>query len=392
MRVAKKHFALLLLPLLLLSCASEKPISQHTTNVVRQLQIQEYGPHIYFAHGKVWRYNRNTNELSKACLDPECKGDCILEGAVTYINQVLDGKLFFSSFTAFTHNYAYGYQDLLSGDVTVLKELSATETSGNSVMAVWDGAVYYCRKILRDGGSKINPDDYETWICCVSADGTNEKPMMKLSGDSLMAICDGKFILLKEGKLVAADISTFEETELLDFDSNGFTLPGSKISSINDKIYLLMKSRDSFVSEYKQVSYAKNYLISIDLSSLKWEKVVDCPVITFCLTDDAIYYSPMVQRHLYVPENYSESPEKVVVFYADESLHRCSLDGTNDKIVYTNDMMDFSEEYTVINGILFGWLFDYDEKAHSFVSGGYFGSIDFSSGTVKRAIGDMNNN
>ena len=372
-----------------ISCSTDSNLNLHNTNVIRQLQIQEYGPYVFISRGKVWKYNILTNELTKACVDPECKGDCPLEGAITYINQVWEGKLFFSSFTAYTHEYYYGFQDLISGEVTILKKLEATENSGNAVMAVSKGWVYYCRKKIKDGGKITNPDDFETLICRIHSDSRTEETVLKIDSASLMAVVEDKLIRLRDGKLVSVDVLSNIEVELLDFDERGFTLPGSKISSLGNTLYFCVKSREFFESEYSKASYAKQYLISVNLDTGLVKKINDSPVISFCLTDEAIYYVPMIQRHLYVPDNYVDSPSSVVVFYADSSLHRCNHDGTDDKVVFTNETLDFAEEFTVIDNKLIGELFNYDEEEHRFTPGGFFGTVDLDTKTITRSIGEI---
>ena len=55
------------------------------------------------------------------------------------------------------------------------------------------------------------------------------------------------------------------------------------------------------------------FLICMDVRTGETGRVVDDPVTGFCLTNDTIYYLPQKLRYFYVPEDYEEHPEDVVV-------------------------------------------------------------------------------
>jgi len=88
---------------------------------------------------------------------------------------------------------------------------------------------------------------------------------------------------------------------------------------------------------------------------------------------------------MYIPENYEKKPGNVVVFLADETLHFCNHDGSGDKEVYTNEKLYYMELFTVIDNVLYGWLFDYDDESHRWGER-YHGSIDLATGVVTKAI------
>ena len=69
---------------------------------------------------------------------------------------------------------------------------------------------------------------------------------------------------------------------------------------------------------------------------------------------------------------------------ASATLHACDLDGGDPRAVYTNEKLDYIEGFTVIDGTLYGWLYDFDDVNHVFGES-YFGSIDLASGEITRA-------
>ena len=125
------------------------------------------------------------------------------------------------------------------------------------------------------------------------------------------------------------------------------------------------------------------FLIWMDVRTGETGRVVDNPVTGFCLTNDTIYYLPQKLRYFYVPEDYEEHPEDVVVYTVDETLHACDLNGENTREVYTNEKLSFSS-FTVIDGVLCGWMQDYDEETHWWNRQAFFGAIDLETGRIIR--------
>ena len=136
-------------------------------------------------------------------------------------------------------------------------------------------------------------------------------------------------------------------------------------------------------SEYSLVNYILSFLVWVDVNTGEAGRVLETPVTSFCLTDEAIYYSPFKIRNLYVPDDYEEHPENVKVCLMDETLYACNLDGSNVRKVYTNDTLDYAEDFTVIDEILYGWIYDYNEETRTFDKT-FFGAINFESGEIIR--------
>ena len=102
---------------------SESDDTTQSSCVIRT-DLIEYGPYIFVDGIYIRQYNMNTNLLSPSCQDPECEGSCPFEAEINQVIQVVDNKIFFYAWEAFTHNVRYGYQDLVSGDIKVLVTLS----------------------------------------------------------------------------------------------------------------------------------------------------------------------------------------------------------------------------------------------------------------------------
>lgn len=328
-----------------------------------------------------------TDEYSLAYTDLEDGKTSPLNGVMTYISQVADGRMYFSSMEAYTHIYTYGYQDIVTGEVKVLRVCSESESPELSAPCVEDGYIYYICKILRNDGDAKNPDDYLPYVCRMPADGGDEETVCELEDnyELLKFVIDGKLITYFDGVFYSINIETKERIVIFDIVKEGYRSYSGYMSCLNGKIYFICQS-DSYVeSEYKKSRHQLSFLLCIDMKTGDVKKVIEEPVISFCLTDDTIYYSLFELRHLYIPEDYKEHPENVVIFLTSPDLHACDLDGSNDRVIYTNEEINFATSYTIIDEVLYGFLWDYNENLHKF-GDTYFGKIDFSTGKVTAAV------
>ena len=150
-------------------------------------------------------------------------------------------------------------------------------------------------------------------------------------------------------------------------------------------MYFTALAQNYATEQYTGGQQRMSFLMCIDLASGQAERVVERPVETFSVTEQGIYYVPFELRHLYVPENPEQNPRGVKYCLFEESIYFCGHDGSDAKIVYTNDKLDFSFRFTVIDNTLYGWLFDYNEQEKNFSSSGYFGSVNFDTGRIVHA-------
>ena len=348
----------------------------HSSNVIRT-DLIEYGPYI-FADGKYIRqYNLNTNLLSPSCVDPECQGTCLLEAAINKVTQAVDEKMFFSALDVKTLTVRYGYQDLVTRDIKVLVTLSQLEDNNSFNSFVWNGYMYYSCKLLREGGDSKKPDDYRPHICRISVNGGDEEVVFESNGRLEMVVAD-KILTTADGNLNSYDIETGEKRTLINLDEIGYKTFRGKNSYLDGKLYFLCGDGSYCVNQYNGKIYGYTYLLSVDIHTGEVKRVVEDPVISFALTNEAIYYAPFELRYMYVPENYEENPKGVVIFLASPTLYACDLNGENTKAVYTNETMDYIEAFTVIDNKLYGWLYEFDDANHAFKDS-YFGCIDLET-------------
>ena len=363
----------------MISCSSSPSSDEvYTTNVVRT-DMQSYGNYIYTFFGAVYRCNRVTNEFLKACVDPECDGKCPLDGAIAETDHIEKGKLFFHSFEAYTHKVHYGYQDIVSGEVTILKTLSKMEALNYSRAFVYNDYIYYSYYILKAGGDAANAEDYIQHLCRMPIDGGKEEVLMSCD-ESLIAVIDNKIITGSIGTMFSYDIDCLEKKLLWKYSDHDYTVIGA-FSAINDKLYFLAGTSNYDQCKYTNMKLNHNYLISLNVNTGEASRVVECPVITYSLTDDRIYYSPMVIRYLYVPDNYENHLNEIVMFRGDETLYSCNLDGTEIRQEYSNSTVDYIEDYTVVDRKLYGWIKNFNQDTNTWENE-YFGTIDFETGTL----------
>ena len=377
----------------LISCKEKPDMDQsetHISHVIRKGYVAEYGDYVFYVvhaqEGGIYRYNRKTGEYTKACTDPACPGDCLLENPLISIAQIEDGKLFFAAETPFTHEYSYAYLDITNGNIKVLRVCEAIESDAGNVPCVDEGYLYYIRKILKENGDSQNPNDYIPHACRVAVTGGEEEIICALEGSSeaIYFAYKGTLISRYNGKLYSIDVQTKERAVLFDQQTQGYRTFGGSMSFLNGKIYFLARSNFGAVSEYTQKEYLYDFLLCLDVETREVKKLVNEPVCSFTLTDHAIYYSPFELRYLYLPENYESNPNDTVLLKASADMHACDLDGNNDRIVYTNEKLSFMTHYTVIDNVYYGRLCGLNDTETDWAES-YFGTIDFETGKITSA-------
>ena len=369
----------------LASCAQDPPVQKiHTTNVIRSsaTSMFEYGNFVYFSQGEIYRYNTITGELTSACLDPECEGKCPLHGGMTRIGKIADGKMYFYSFETFTHNINFGYQDLISGVVTILDTLSEYELS-RDITFVNNGYFYYYAGILKDGGDAKKYDDYGTHLCRIPVSG-GEREVLETPHGIPQMIVDGNLVMLGSN-ISVYDLETNLEKIVWNYSEHGFNKV-SELSYVNGKIFALAEKRsencEKVINEYTGVEYSKNtFLVSIDISTGDWMMITEEAVESFTVTDDRVYYYPFELRYLYVPENYEKNPDGIKISFFSATLYSRKHDGSDLKSEYTNDIISASYDYTVIDGKLYGKISVYDETDRN-NSKSAFCTVDLATGEI----------
>ena len=376
-KICTKLSAVLLLAVVtctfIASCDNgEQPTGIHTSNVVSSGidNLLEYGSYIYFGGSKAQRYNRNTGEISNACTDPECDGTCPLDESIVNVCQVADGKLFFYSFKAFEHNVRYGYQDIVTGEVVVLADLSETEAGAGEYCYYYDGYIYYVHCLLRDGGNAANPDDYEDFVCRTALSGGDEERIVKIVGETMQLVAGGYIITYKDNSLYAYDINGQNRKTLISPEQNGYTNFRGDMKYLDGKLYYTCNNGGGDVE----------ILYRTDLESGSSERVLEYELYSYTLTDEAIYFIRPAERVFYIPEDIDTNPEaEIIDTNVGPTVYKCDPDGKNVEEVYTDDTLVIFSDFTVIDNVIYGNMQRYNDTSKTLDNLG-FCAADIESG------------
>jgi len=203
------RFVLLISIVALALCSCSQNNSEAQTSPIIRRTFQNYGPYVFTDRGITYRYNINTQSFGSACLDINCNGTCLMDGYMTCVNQIYNGKLFIAAIKdPFDWGISYGYQDIVSGDIVILKELDEIEASVSLAVSVWDDDMYYTRKILKDGGDKANPEDYILYICRMPIDGGDEEVLYESEGKTLCFVQDNLLIINRDDVFYSVNLNT----------------------------------------------------------------------------------------------------------------------------------------------------------------------------------------
>ena len=353
--------------------SDETSSATHTSNVIRTNFI-EYGPYIFVDGKYIRQYNLNTNLLAPSCQDPECQGTCPLEDVISEVVRVVDDKMFFYSWEAYTHIVRYGYQDLVSGDIKVLVTLSDLEDTYFTTSCVWDGYMYYSRKILREGGDSENPDHYISHICRVSVDSGKEEVLFA-GHEAVVMVADDKVITTDNDNMYSYDLTTMTKQLLFNLADIGYLYFGGVYNFLNSKLYFICVDDEYIISTYTKGYYNYRYLLSVDIYTGVVERVVEEPVICYTLTDDAVYYFPFELRHVYVPE---DDPRGAKVFLASPTLYACDISGENQRAVYTSETFLYADDFTVAGNRVFAYFSKFNPE-NGMYTDEYWGYLDLDT-------------
>ena len=388
-RIFIVFFALIIL--LLPSCAEQPDMNKdekiHTSRVVSRY-LAEYGDYIYVSDlNGLCRYNRKTGEMIPLCKDPDCDGSCPFETIFLELTQISDGRLYFNCNTNWTHENIYAYLDLVTDELKVLMVLPGDYTAEVSPPVLDNGWLYYTGQRLREGGDAANPDDYQPFVGRIPMDGGKTEFVCDIEGnwgEILYAVVDGKVITKYNHCLYVTDPSAGERRVLFDPEEHGFYRFIDKLNYLDGSFYVLCGTSEFFVSEYTPMTLRKTYLLRINAATGEMTQLVKEPVNGLIVTDDAIYYTEKTLRPLYVPDDYKDHPEKVVLIDSHETVYVCDLEGNNRREVYSDPYLDVNYFSRVIDNCLYGWISVYNETEHK-RSEYSFAKLDFSTGEITPA-------
>jgi hypothetical protein len=195
-----------------------------------------------------------------------------------------------------------------------------------------------------------------------------------------------------EDSFYRIDTTTGVQTKLLSLEDAGF-LGISELQYLDGMLYFQVKPENSLIAAPNGQPAQQLRLVILNTKTGEWRYLVDVPVLTYRLCDDAIYYSPVEFRQVNDPNIYAPTdPEGAKYLLGSSTLYACDHDGGNVRAVYTDEThtLDFINHYTVVDGVLYGWIFEFDFKANKFGQS-FFAEIHFDTGEVIRptSIVDM---
>jgi hypothetical protein len=357
---------------------NEKNDNEIYTTRVKRNDIAAYGNFVFLEYGKIYRFNRKTESLENACSDIECEGMCPLDCVMSRFVGASDGKLYFCGWQQYTHYTYLACHDIKSGDIKVVKMLEDSEDPLDYNTFIEDGYWYYKRMILKEGGEATNPEDYEPYLCRISLDGKKDEVFVKCEGGEMIGMIDsGKIITVIRNVIYSTDINTKEKKEIYDLTANGYTV-ASEMSGVDGKIYLMVSLSQEYVDEAIGYTCMLFALLNIDANTGEVKRFVEEPIVGFCVTDDAVYYTPFKLR---IPEGYEEDREGKTVRMNDETLYACDHDGKNIRKVYTDGSVYYSDWCTVIDGYIYGWMNEVDPNTYK-LGPLFIGGIEIATGKL----------
>ncbi|MBQ7338053.1 MAG: hypothetical protein IJW40_06320 [Clostridia bacterium] len=333
-------------------------------------------------------YDRITGELVYGlCENLECNQSCIFHKGSMQPKAIKNSIFYFVFEGRVAQKRYYCAKNLLTGEIEVLFEVGYDNITPNNAMFVEDEYVYYTRKYLKDGGNPDLPNDYHSFVCRVSLEGGNSEKVYELRGNSetLRVLTGGMMLTTWEGSFYRIDTTTWEQTKLLSLEEAGF-LGVSELQYLDGMLYFQVKPENSLIAAPNGQPTQQLRLIIMNTKTGEWRYLVDVPVLTYRLCDDAVYYSPVEFRQVNDPEIYAPTdPEGAKYLLGSSTLYACDHDGGNVRAVYTDEThtLDFINHYTVLDGVLYGWIFEFDFKANKFGQP-FFAEIHFDTGEIIR--------
>ncbi len=384
-RLGRLALCACLLTVSLGGCAERPPAPDSGEAAVIRSNLYRHGRYIYESGNRMKRYDPTTHTRFPACLSPDCLradvGGCPLDNVITEANGIWDGCLYFYSFEAFTHRVMLGYQNLVSGEVKVLVELSSAE-QGSTRVHVYDGYMYYQCKRLREGGDPSNPLDYDATLCRVSVKGGRSETICKTDDRGLLMGMGGILLWERASVLYTYDIPSGTFREWYDLEKNGFKSIKSALFFTNGRVYFLASTGDTNSDASIDFFHTLTYLVSVDLQTGTGGKLLEFPVEFLDVTEEGIYYIPYRLRILFSSGDATAPTDAAPVSTQDDGLWMCDFDGTHPRRVAEKPHVDAMSVATVSCGELYGMLVIYDGEAHTRAITS--GSMNLASGEVTR--------
>lgn len=392
---------------LLSSCSEEPDLVPENDSQESVFQKSESGYHIYgnyvywrASNNEIYRYDLETFTRRSACLDAECEGDCILHEAKG-ISGIQNWKLFFNTEAtdieydeyhrpiSSTKRVHYAYQDLHTGEITVLRTCIGSEIdeSVNSGVVLGDSHIYYTVNLLKKDGDPLNANDYIPTYCRMPIDGGEEEVLFPKTGqtETILMPYENELIVYRDQVICAYRIDTGEFREIYNYENTEFLMKPHTLGYGNGKMYFLGKVGNLLAE--KGETYYNCALVELDLKTGAYRKIIDEKVFAYTVDEDGIYYIK-TEYNKFLVEGY-ENVE--VSGWAGDSVYKCDFDGNNETLFYKNSQMRISVPWFLIAGDSIYTQIRYSGTVRQFSSadgssyyqcGMGFRKIDLASGKI----------
>ena len=194
---------------------------------------------------------------------------------------------------------------------------------------------------------------------------------MRGNAETLILVHEGIMYSWYQSKIWRTDLEMCEPMIVHDFEA-------SELDNMNDCGYL-----DGNLYFNTIVNDRDKFIVRMDAQTGEWHYVVDIPVVTYYITNEAIYFSPVEERQVSDPTRYPPGSNDAKSVSYSATLYACDLDGSNVRAVWTDKsgVLDFTSYYTVVDGIYYGWLAEFDIDKNSWGES-YFAEIHLDTGEI----------
>lgn len=390
MNMRKRITILLMIALLALSafsgCAEEMPrdFGEGSSNSYNPM-IMADGNAVYSEFYKA-RFDRSSGEITAICQDPECSGNCLLENSLLTLCGIEDRKLFFSALHRGDDNAVYfASVNTENGEVQVLREVREEDNAGTLRYYVNGGYIYYNTVQLPEGGDKNNFEDYDKFFCRMPSGGGKEEVLRQVRGwaETLIAAADGKLVSYWNNVIWLSDLTGGEPIPVLDLEKLGCTGCGIA-STYGDRIYLLSNKKTSGVAAPNGTHPNESYCFVISAGTGEAKKLLEEPIISFCVAAEGVYFYPTEVRMMSDPAKYLPEDAKAVYLFGADTLYLCDHDGQNVHSVWkdTQGLIDFVEDYTIVDGTYYGWVDRFNREENHWESRFDWAEVDLGTGEM----------
>lgn len=332
---------------------------------------------IIIHHNGIHAFDRENLDLSELPIDLSAYGiENFNKNALAVSN--IDGMYLYFSYSYYEGltNYSQFYRyNLLTAETSLIlssKSVAFPMLNSSSSSELFlvnshynfyahSGYLYY---FGWDGDTRFS--DVSQYLCRVPVGGGEEEILAEYENiNEYIRFVEGDRVITETGTSINVyDISKNKRTELWNAKNNGYSYVTTDRSFVlNGKYYFLAskekpsvaESEEGFKDDWKTPD---SYLIALDIKSGKFERVLDIPIYSFCISEDKVYYVP-TKYSIIPPEDLRNENSRLKLRYSSDTLYSCDLDGKNPEAVYSSSEVMITEMYCINGGNLYTLIAHY---------------------------------